>query len=79
MPRLAARRLAFLGLTTAIVSGLWWRGGVSVQAQQPPKVFLSVVDRGGAPVANLQPGEVKLVLDGNGGANRPSSSRSTGR
>jgi hypothetical protein len=62
--RLAVRRLAVLGLAATAIAAFWWQGGVSVMAQQGPKVFLSVVDRTGAPITNLQPAEIKLVLDG---------------
>jgi hypothetical protein len=60
----SVRRFAALGFTIATIAGVWWSGGVNVLAQQGPKVFLSVVDRSGAPITNLQPSEVKLVLDG---------------
>ncbi|OFV90900.1 MAG: hypothetical protein A3H95_10760 [Acidobacteria bacterium RIFCSPLOWO2_02_FULL_64_15] len=61
MSRLIVRRFAVMVLTGVIFAAFSW--GVSVQAQQSPTVFLSVVDRSGAPVTNLQPSEVKLVLD----------------
>jgi len=56
-------RLAILRLTVGAIAGLWWIG-VSVLAQQGPKVFLSIVDRTGAPITNLKTTEVTLVLDG---------------
>src|SRR5712691_1157136 len=54
-----------VGLTIAVLLvGSAWRADLALRAQQRNQVFLSVVDDSGAPVTNLEPGDVSVLEDG---------------
>src|SRR5204863_832149 len=52
------------GLTLAVFLGAAWMASPIVSAQPPPFAFVSVLDRNGAPVTDLDPSQVSMTLDG---------------
>jgi len=53
-----------IGLALAVLAGGLWSRAPQAQVQQAPYAFLTVLDRNGSPVTNLEPSQVSMTIDG---------------